>query len=89
MPYIPEYKRSVDDENINKLSDSISDEGELCYCIYAILVRYCKKYKDVGLLKFNILAQCISAIECAKLEFYRRIVAPYEDKKIKENGDVK
>lgn len=28
------------------------------------------------------------AIECAKLEFYRRVAAPYEDKKIAENGDV-
>jgi hypothetical protein len=30
----------------------------------------------------------IGALEGAKLEFYRRVAAPYEDKKIKENGDV-
>lgn len=28
------------------------------------------------------------AIECAKLEFVRRVVSPYEDQKILENGDV-
>ena len=28
------------------------------------------------------------ALEGAKLEFYRRIVAPYEELKIKENGEV-
>ncbi len=30
----------------------------------------------------------IGALECAKLELYRRMAAPYEDKKIEENGDV-
>jgi len=30
----------------------------------------------------------VGVLECAKLEFYRRAVAAYEDKKIKENGDV-
>lgn len=30
----------------------------------------------------------IGALESCKLEFYRRAVAPYEDTKIKENGDV-
>ena len=30
----------------------------------------------------------IGALEGAKMEFYRRVVAPYEDEKIKENGDV-
>lgn len=28
------------------------------------------------------------AIEAAKLEFYRRVVAPYEDQKLLDNGDV-
>lgn len=30
----------------------------------------------------------VGALENCKLEFYRRIVAPYEDTKIKKNGDV-
>ena len=30
----------------------------------------------------------IGALECAKLELYRRMVAPYEDRKCAENGDV-
>ena len=28
------------------------------------------------------------ALECAKLELYRRLAAPYEDEKRKETGDV-
>ena len=30
----------------------------------------------------------MGALECAKLELYRRVAAPYEDVKIMENGDV-
>ena len=30
----------------------------------------------------------IGVLECAKLELYRRLVAPYENGKIKVNGDV-
>lgn len=32
--------------------------------------------------------EIIGALECCKLELYRRVIAPYEDKKIIENGDV-
>lgn len=88
MPYIKETSRTFVDDKIEKIIEVIETEGELCYCIYAILVRFCKKFKKDNLFCFNIIARCISAIECAKLEFYRRIVAPYEDIKIKENGDV-
>ena len=34
------------------------------------------------------LNAAIGVLECAKMEFYRRVVAPYEDTKIKANGDV-
>lgn len=30
----------------------------------------------------------VGALECAKLELYRRIAIPYEEQKIQENGDV-
>jgi hypothetical protein len=32
--------------------------------------------------------RAIGVLECIKLEFYRRMVGPYEDIKIKEAGDV-
>jgi len=64
--------------------DMIGTAGDLNYVITTIIADYfartSKKYQDIN----NI----IGALECAKQEFYRRIVSPYEDKKIKENGDV-
>jgi hypothetical protein len=32
--------------------------------------------------------EVIGVLECMKLELYRRMIAPYEDTKCKENGDV-
>ena len=40
-----------------------------------------------GLTYANI-NECAGAIECAKLEIYRRIAAPYENGKATQNGDV-
>ena len=30
----------------------------------------------------------MGVLECSKLELYRRLIAPYEDTKVNENGDV-
>lgn len=32
--------------------------------------------------------EIVGMLECCKLEFYRHLIGPYEDKKINENGDV-
>ena len=39
-------------------------------------------------LNYSHINEIIGALECIKLELYRRVVAPYECQKIKENGDV-
>ena len=37
---------------------------------------------------YHAYNEIIGVLECVKQEFYRRMVAPYEDKKCEENGDV-
>ena len=37
---------------------------------------------------YSVMNEIVGALECAKLEMYRRIYAPYEDEKIEANGDV-
>jgi hypothetical protein len=41
-----------------------------------------------GDLRYAHINEAIGALECAKLELYRRVAAPYEDEKMKESGDV-
>lgn len=81
MPYIKE-------ENRNKLNcrDIFEPDtaGELNYC----LTKYCLDYIKVKGKSYQSINDVVGALEGAKLEFYRRFAAPYEDLKIKENGDV-
>lgn len=58
--------------------------GELNYILTRFIIGY---VMDKG-LSYQTVNDVIGALEGAKLEFYRRQVAQYEDTKIKENGDV-
>lgn len=86
MPYISQPDRDRLDPKIEELAKTINLDqraGELNYTITRLLLETAGegRYKDVN--------ELIGMLECAKQEFYRRKVAPYEDKKIKESGDVK
>lgn len=61
-----------------------SNAGELNYVITVIITEYLKRKG----LRYQQINDVVGALEGAKAEFYRRVVVPYEDKKIEENGDV-
>jgi hypothetical protein len=41
-----------------------------------------------GLTTYQDINRAVGVIECIKQEYYRRVASPYEDTKIKQNGDV-
>jgi hypothetical protein len=57
--------------------------GEVNYIVTRLLLAWLGDRPSYG--KFN---EAIGVLECAKLELYRRAVAPYEDDKAVTNGDV-
>jgi hypothetical protein len=61
-----------------------SPAGELNRAITKLLVKYVHDQKP----RYETFNDVMGALEAAKAEFYRRVVAPYEDKKIVENGDI-
>lgn len=80
MPYIKKERRE------EMLAGSRpQDAGELNFAITVLVDNY---LQDRGGTKYSNLNEVVGAMECAKMELYRRIAAPYEDKKIKEAGDV-
>ena len=81
MPYIKQEMRDQFNDGLITLP---SNEGEMNYVITDLLDDYLSAY---GLNYANVNA-LVGVLECAKLELYRRIAAPYEDIKIQENGDV-
>lgn len=86
MPYIRQQDR---DALINKAVFEVGDlcrsPGELNFVFTKILLEYHRR-SDKG--NYQSVNDIIGALEGAKLEFYRRIAAPYEDQKILDNGDV-
>lgn len=92
MPYLNYDKKEFlnnhkeIDNLVNKIYNNNDSGGMLCFVVYKLMVDLARKQGDI--LRFGYLSKILSEVDCAKLEFYRRIVAPYEDKKIIENGDV-
>lgn len=88
MPYIDKASRTLLDPAIGSVADKIATlrterPGDMNYSIskliamvYGTDMRYCDYNEVIGVL------------EDAKLEFYRKRVAKYEDKKCNENGDL-
>lgn len=87
MPYIKSENRKKYEKVLRELVDILKAlppeevDGELNFVVTKIL-------KTVYPLRYYHVNKAIGALECIKLEFYRRIAAPYEDTKIRESGDV-
>lgn len=77
MPYIdPALRESLDQ------GAAPVHAGDLNYLITKLIRDYTK---GGG---YEVMNEAIGALECAKLELYRRILSPYEDRKLRINGDV-
>jgi len=98
VPYITDATKKVIDDfvkqskNLGELIIHLRDHteygvdgnGAIVYLIYKIL----KNVYGYDGSRFEERSNALKVLESAKLEFYRRILAPYEDRKIVQNGDV-
>lgn len=88
MPYIKQEDRERYREALAQMIgvlESIPEvdrDGHINYVITVILKRL---YKPPKYRRYN---KAIGVLERIKQEFYRRVVAPYENSKIFQNGDV-
>ena len=87
MPYIKKNQRPPIDKLIDPLISHLrslpieDQDGSLNYAVTKIIKRlYPQKY-----FHYNRALGVLTAIT---QELYRRVIGPYEDTKIKENGDV-
>lgn len=80
MPYVdPAVRAELDGDDAR----DPANVGELNYVITTLLDDWLGDSVNYG--KVNA---AIGVLECAKLELYRRVAAPYEDGKQEANGDV-
>lgn len=80
MPYILPERRDA----LLKNGHDMLNAGELNYILTRILLRYIEHRG----MSYQTLNDILGALEGAKLEFYRRVVEPYESTKLTQNGDV-
>ena len=92
MPYIKPEDRKLYDNLINELGTdlyaSYQDKniaGDINYIVTRLLNTAYNIKDKPSYAKIN---EIVGVLDCIKMEFYRRIAVPYENKKIDENGDV-
>jgi hypothetical protein len=84
MPYIKKDDRTKLNNRISEISELINGDGELNYAVSLLLHKQLVK-RGICYQNMNNL---MGSIDCAKMEFYRTVIVPYEDKKRNENGSV-
>jgi hypothetical protein len=94
MPYIPQIRREKINSKLQELILAIKQlddkelrdlDGDLNYSITKLILGVLELEEKPKYTKFNT---AIGILESVKLELYRRFVAPYENEKILENGDI-
>lgn len=83
MPYIKQEDR----KRINSVAIGNwvpRNAGELQY----VIAEFIDKYIDRNGINYQHCNDMVGALDGASKEFYRVVVAPYEEVKIKENGPV-
>lgn len=82
MPYIKQEDRQRFEAALQAFPPPAT-AGELNYVITRLILAYAGPKPNYARLN-----EVVGVMEAAKLEFYRRAAAPYEDDKVRENGDV-
>lgn len=89
MPYILKEKRTMLDPAIEKLAiafQELNDDGNFAGNLnYVISKLLTSLYPAPNYQRFNDM---VGALECCKLELYRKRIAPYEELKERENGPI-
>ena len=97
MPYIDEEERleldtQIDNmilairnnkTNLNNPHDFSNYLGRINYCFSRII------YGVMRDVSYRNIAMVTGVLENIKQEYYRRVAEPYEDIKIRQNGDIK
>ena len=83
MPYITKERRDalLDQEGA---ACPILTAGELNFVLTTVIHEYLRHH----ITNYATINDVLGALEGAKLEFYRRVAAPYENAKLAQNGDV-
>lgn len=78
MPYISREDRD------RVMRTAPQNAGELNYALTVMILGYIRRKG----LRYSVLNEVLGVLAAMSHEIYRRMAAPYEDRKMGENGDV-
>jgi len=87
MPYVDQASRARLQPIVDACTRSLPPDiaaGELNYLFTRLALEFVRRRGR----SYQTLNDVRGALHNCASEFYRRVVAPYEDTKIRENGDV-
>jgi hypothetical protein len=99
MPYIVKAQREIVDKAIEALAERVAEaakgtglavagpekmSGVVNYAVTMLLQKTMLAHDRT----YASMSAAIGTVECCKLELYRRMIAPYENVKANQNGDV-
>lgn len=83
MPYISLENQKEFDTLVQEISKAnITSAGELNFLFTKLAIQYVATHGQ----RYQFMNDVVGALEGAKTEFYRRVVAPYENQKAYEVG---
>lgn len=98
MPYIkPSYRLELDEliVSLTKKLQSIPEQdraGTLNYTVTRLLHSMCVRYNldlhEPPQWNYRAINEVAGVLKCVHDEFYRVVVAPYEDEKMTQNGQI-
>jgi hypothetical protein len=90
MPYIKQEDRGQYDATVNSIVHSLALQnrddigGHINYIISSLASKLVSTLGE----RYATYEKIVGSLECAKLELYRKKIAPYEEQAIKKNGDL-
>jgi hypothetical protein len=84
MPYIAPEDRPQYETALSELEALLKGKppGHLTYLVYRLAKSYCPEQR------YAAMSATRACINDASAEYFRRVMAPYEDKQVEKNGDV-
>ena len=83
MPYITKICRTELDECVETYYPFLKPDGRLNYFLAKLFKKLMRRK-----MSYRNAKEFVAELEMAKMEIYRRWIAPYEDEKKDINGDV-
>ncbi len=90
MPYIKRENKLVYADALTEIADAFASVGagggDLNYVLTSVALAWLMYHQPP--YNYELRSDVIKAFECAKFEYYERVMRGYEARKIAENGDV-